>query len=295
MNILKFLDQFDKDEMSKDELEIFSSRREAFKKMGSYTKKMSLAAIPAAIFTVMPKIAFAAGTGTAVSILNFAYILEQLEYQFYEYGVNASGLIPSETMEVFQLIRKHEDAHRNFLREVIVSLGGSPFDLTPANFDFTAGGAFPDVFSNYETFLAFSQGFEDLGVRAYKGQAANIQALGKSDTVSQVLTSALSIHGVEARHASMVRRLRNQKGWITGIDMSLPEQFSAIYLAGMPPEMFPAEDNVVQGGVNLLDALGNMEGIDMAAITEAFDEPLDANTSSVTGTVYDIASLVLDS
>lgn len=295
MNILKLLDQFDKDEMSKDELEIFSSRREAFKKMGSYTKKMSLAAIPAAIFTVMPKIAFAEGTGTAVSILNFAYILEQLEYQFYEYGVNASGLIPSETMDVFQLIRKHEDAHKNFLREVIGSLGGRPFDLTPANFDFTAGGAFPDVFSNYETFLAFSQGFEDLGVRAYKGQAANIQALGKSDTVNQILTSALSIHGVEARHASMVRRLRNQKGWITGIDMSLPEQFSAIYLAGMPPEMFPAEDNVVQGGVNLLDALGNMEGIDMAAITEAFDEPLDANTASVTGTVYDIASLVLDS
>lgn len=295
MNILKLLDQFDKDEMSKDELDIFSSRRAAFKKMGSYTKKMSLAAIPAVIFTAMPKIAFGRSTGSAVSILNFAYVLEQLEYQFYEYGVNASGLIPSDTMDVFMLIRKHEDAHRSFLREVIISLGGSPYDLGPENFDFTAGGAFPDVFNNYQTFLAFSQGFEDLGVRAYKGQATNIQALGDSATVNQVLTTALSIHGVEARHASMVRRLREQKGWITGIDRSLPEQFLAIYLAGMPPEMFPAEDNVVQGGVNLMDALGGIEGIDMAAITEAFDEPLDANTANLTGTVYDLASLVLDS
>ena len=38
-------------------------------------------------------------------------------------------------------------------------------------FDFTAGGRFGDVFSNFNTFLALSQAFEDTGVRAYKGQA----------------------------------------------------------------------------------------------------------------------------
>ncbi len=59
--------------------------------------------------------------------------------------------------------------------------------------------------------------------------------------------------------------------------------------------MFPAEDNVVQAGVNLLDAFAGIEGLDRAAITEAFDEPLDANTVKITGTVYDIASLVLNS
>jgi hypothetical protein len=91
----------------------------------------------------------------------------------------------------------------------------------------------------------------------------------------------------------VVRRLRDQKGWITGLDTSVPEAAQAVYGAGMPADRFPAEDNVTQGGVNLLTALGNMEGIDEAAITEAFDEPLDANTAEGTGTVYDIAGLFL--
>lgn len=295
MNILKLIDQFDKDEMSKDDLEIFSSRREAFKKMGSFTKKMSLAAIPAAIFTAMPKIAFAEDSSSAVDILNLALVLEQLEYEYYEQGLNSGGLIPGDVRPVFEQIRKHEDAHVEFLKVVIDSLGGQTINLGPENFDFTAGGAFPTVFSDYAIFLTLSQAFEDTGVRAYKGQATNIQALGNNATIMQVLTSALSIHGVEARHASMVRRLRGQKGWITNIDRSVPAQAQAVYLAGMPPELFPAEDNVVQGGVNLLEAFAGIPGLDMAAITEAFDEPLDANAGAYTGTVPDIAGLFVNS
>jgi rubrerythrin len=53
--------------------------------------------------------------------------------------------------------------------------------------------------------LALAQAFEDTGVRAYKGQAANL--MSKPD----LLTAALQIHSVEARHASEVRRLRGQK------------------------------------------------------------------------------------
>ncbi len=41
-------------------------------------------------------------------------------------------------------------------------------------FDFTAGGQFGDVFTNYATFQALSQGFDDTGVRAYQGQAGNL-------------------------------------------------------------------------------------------------------------------------
>ena len=76
------------------------------------------------------------------------------------------------------------------------------------NFDFTAKGAFGDVFSNYKTFLALSQAFEDTGVRAYKGQAGNLKA---SD---EILTAALQIHSVEARHAAEVRLIRGQPAWI---------------------------------------------------------------------------------
>ena len=53
-----------------------------------------------------------------------------------------------------------------------------------------------DVFSNYKTFLAVSQALEDTGVRAYKGQAGNLKS---SD---EILTVALQIHSVEARHAA---------------------------------------------------------------------------------------------
>jgi len=58
------------------------------------------------------------------------------------------------------------------------------------NFDFTAGEAFADVFSNYQTFLAVAQAFEDTGVRAYEGQAGNSQSNGN------ILTVALQIPSV---------------------------------------------------------------------------------------------------
>lgn len=76
-------------------------------------------------------------------------------------------------------------------------------------FDVTAGGTL-DPFNDYPTFLVLSQGVEDTGVRAYKGQAAALM----SDNA--LLTTALRTHSVEALHVSEVRRLRGQKGWITG-------------------------------------------------------------------------------
>jgi hypothetical protein len=125
-------------------------------------------------------------------------------------------------------------------------------------FDFTAKGTFKNVFTNYQTFLALSQAFEDTGVRAYKGQAT---ALMGDDAL---LTYALQIHAVEARHASAVRRLRGQKGWITGNDGG-----------GTPSAIYTGEDNVSQGGVDIT-TLKLMVGtkISKYAATEAFDEPL---------------------
>ena len=64
------------------------------------------------------------------------------------------------------------------------------------------------TFTDYQTFMVLAQAFEDTGVRAYKGQAG-IAAENKA-----ILTAALQIHSVEARHASQVRRMRLQKGWI---------------------------------------------------------------------------------
>ncbi len=144
-----------------------------------------------------------------VDVLNFALTLEYLEAEFYQTGLGTSGLLPPDVRDQFDQIRKHEVAHVAFLRQVL----GSRAVGKPA-FDYTGGmgrknGPFADVFSNPATFAAVAQAFEDTGVRAYKGQAANLMS---NDTVLQ---AALQIHSVEARHAAQVRRIRQQKGWIT--------------------------------------------------------------------------------
>ena len=186
-----------------------------------------------------------------VDVLNFALTLEELESEFYNLGSRARNLIPRETSKVFETLRDHEEAHVKLLRGVL----GNKAVVKP-QFDFTAGGTFPDVFTNYQTFLALSQAFEDTGVRAYKGQATNLMANG------QILQTALQIHSVEARHAAMIRRIRGEKEWITGNSRgTLPAAAQAIY---------NGEENTVQGGIDFAGAGGTPVG----AASQTFDEPL---------------------
>ena len=182
-----------------------------------------------------------------IDVLNFALKLEYLESQFYVTGLGKSGLIAAANLPVIQQISKHETAHVAFLKSAL----GSAAVAQPA-FDFTAKGTFPDVMTNPATFLAVAQAFEDTGVRAYKGQAGALQSN------PTFLTYALQIHSVEARHASEVRRIRGQKGWITGAQTDI---------AAATPN-YAGEDNTVQGGVNVATFVGTN------AATEAFDEPL---------------------
>src|SRR5690606_12593609 len=111
----------------------------------------------------------------------------------------------------FDQIRKHEVAHVEFLRQQIGTLGGTPADLSATSFDFTGGngsgtGPFATATTNKAVLLAAAQAFEDTGVRAYKGQAGNLISN------RAVLTAALRIHSVEARHAARIRRLRAAAG-----------------------------------------------------------------------------------
>lgn len=227
-----------------------TSRRDVIIKTGLTLGALATAPV---MITALAGDAFGQGKklpGKITDVLNFALTLEYLEDEFYRTALGSSNLIPSDSRAVFSQISKHEAAHVALLRTVL----GAKAVAKP-NFDFTAGNAFADVFSNYQTFLALSQGFEDTGVRAYKGQAGNLASNGK------ILTTALQIHSVEARHASEVRRIRGEKGWITGNSRgTLPAPTQPIY---------NGEENTTQGGANLTTL-----GFSAAAASESFDEPL---------------------
>jgi rubrerythrin len=258
MNLIKLLDTLSPDTKDAETKDRFYSRRDAFRQFGDFGKKVALAAVPLSVLNSIPHIA-KADTASLINVLNYALTLEHLEYRYYQLGLDA-GVVTMVERPIIQKIRDHELAHVKFLAEVIGGvLNGTP--VAEPEFDFTAGGNFRP-FQDYPTFLALAQAFEDTGVRAYKGQAANVM---ESDVV---LTAALSIHSVEARHASMIRRLRTKKGqdtvkgWITGNSIgALPAATAGIY-AG--------EENLTHAGVNV----STLTGIDAAGVSEAWDEPL---------------------
>jgi len=148
-----------------------------------------------------------------VDVLKFALTLEHVEDAFYRSGLDASGLIPAQYFDIFNTISVHEAAHVAFLKS---ALGSQAFER-PA-LDLTAGGTYADALTNFDTYLTLSQTFEDLGVAAYKGQAAN---LIESDAI---LTAALQIHSVEARHAAAVRRIGGKPAWDSAFDEPMTKE-----------------------------------------------------------------------
>lgn len=264
MNIFKFIETFDTNNFDPESYFKKAARRDVFQKLGEFGKKLAMGSIPlAALMTSSTQKAYAGHEGTS-NILNFALLLEFLESEFYNMGLD-SGVIPEgEEQRIFMQIAKHENQHVEFLQSAINSLGETPIEK-PA-FDFTANGSF-DPFNNYQQFLALSQAFEDTGVRAYKGQAPFIP-------IKDVLTAALQIHSVEARHAARVRRLRDEKGWITGSDRgSLPAVTQRIY---------SNEDRVMQGGVDVT----TITPVGSDGITEAFDEPLNRSEVRIIASMF---------
>ena len=155
-----------------------------------------------------------------VDTLNFALTLEYIENAFYSTGLKR-GVVPARYLPVFRIIAKHERQHVAFLQG---ALGSAAVGKPQA--DFTAGGQYPDVFSNFKTFLTLSQTFEDLGVAAYKGQAGNLMSN------DGILTAALQIHSVEARHAAEVRRIGGKKGWTGAFDQ--PKSKAQVLAAAGP-------------------------------------------------------------
>ncbi|MEO7139548.1 MAG: ferritin-like domain-containing protein [Ferruginibacter sp.] len=257
-------------------------RRSAMKNFAKFSGKVALASLPIAFGSMLNK-AYGSPTDIISDTLNFALTLEYIESEFYKaaYDAATSGAlaIPAGApMGAIKTIRDHEIAHVAFLKTAITSLGATPVSFTAASFDFTAKGNFSAVFTDYALFLAVAQTFEDTGVRAYKGQAGNLMSN------NDILTAALNIHSVEARHASHIRQMRKANGGLVPSGVNV-KPWITLNQSGIGSTAVQAsydgEELTTQAKVPIVNIGGFT--ISAEAASEAFDEAL--NKEQVTAIV----------
>ncbi|MGI4834109.1 MAG: ferritin-like domain-containing protein [Janthinobacterium lividum] len=318
LNILSDIEQVDPEVYDR-----LDSRRSVFKHLGGVGQKLTAAALPLFVGAVFNKAYGQTPAGVAVAdVLNFALKLEYLESYFYQQRTTLVGM-SSINLSALATIATDEANHVAFLRTTITGAGATPItDPTAAQFDYSGGrgtqnGPFADWRTNSATYLALAQAFEDTGVRAYKGAAPLMSVMANKT----VLTAALNIHSVEARHASHIREMRRAgvgsstpsqgaaaspydaqpKSWISGTDNGGPAATytAPVYGAGNATGLasgvsFPAEDNISQGGITLSSTtLPNTSGFPSSAYSEAFDEGLDVTTVSAIARGFTIATSTL--
>ncbi|MDT0677145.1 ferritin-like domain-containing protein [Autumnicola musiva] len=140
--------------------------------------------------------AFDLGTGD-LGILNYAYILEQLEAAFYTRVLEGSYWASAEPVEKLYLedLQAHEVIHREFFKTVLNATFSSDQVAPDLEFDFSTID-----FGDRDSVLGTSIVLEDTGVSAYNGAG---------DLISEpaYLVVAGKIVSVEARHASALRSL----------------------------------------------------------------------------------------
>jgi len=159
-----------------------------------------------------------------LEVLNYALTLEHLENAFYrdglanfsdedlmsadvlsDYGTKVQEKVPGH----LAMVGEHEAAHVNALTDTVEQLGGSPVE--EADYDF-----------GYETaseFLSVAKALENTGVAAYAGAAGTVSA-------DAVFEAAISIHSVEARHASFLNELNVESPFPVAVDQ--PKSMSEV-------------------------------------------------------------------
>jgi hypothetical protein len=124
-----------------------------------------------------------------VKIVNYALTLEYLEADFYA-KVAESGLFKGSQLDTIKQFGDQESQHVDALTATVKKLGGTPAAKPQTKFPL----------DDAKSVLKLAATVENLGAAAYLGQAGNIQS-------KEVLAAALSIHSVEARHASALNTL----------------------------------------------------------------------------------------
>jgi hypothetical protein len=139
-----------------------------------------------------PAAAMAAGKGAPpasfgkgdIGILNYALTLEYLEAAFYNEATKNNVASGAQESAFLKQVTADENAHVKFLKK---ALGSKAVSAPKVDFGDATSKA---------NWLPTSMVLENTGVKAYGGQALNIQS-------PAYISAALSIWAVEARHASV--------------------------------------------------------------------------------------------
>jgi hypothetical protein len=150
-------------------------------------------------------------------ILNFALLLEYLEFAFYEDAL-AQGSLTGELLRFAREVGNHERAHVRILQNAL----GADARSRPS-FDFG------DATSDPEKFSTAALALEETGTAAYIGQGANLTA--------GVAVTAGSITSVEARHTAWIRNIvgKNPAPHAADAAMTKEEVSAAIRDTGFLP------------------------------------------------------------
>ncbi|WP_418280219.1 ferritin-like domain-containing protein [Halorubrum sp. DTA98] len=165
---------------------------------------------------------FAEDRGTDVDVLNYALTLENLEDAFYREALEEfdtddfveadalADLDEDDRVEVYEyvnVVSDHESDHVDVLTQVVEILGGEP----PAEMEYDFG------IESVGDVLELAQVFENTGVAAYAGAAPYIES-------PDLVSAAVSIHSVEARHAAVFNHINGESPFPDAFDPSMSQE-----------------------------------------------------------------------
>ncbi len=147
--------------------------------------------------------------GGDLNIVKYALTLELLEEDLYKQVLD-SGEVSGDVLELTKEVYENEQEHVIALTSTVEQLGSTPVEAPRTDFTSVLEGGQPEI-------LKTSAMVENLGAAAYLGQADLIQN-------PDILSAALSIHSVEARHAARFNELAGN-GFMTGNELrgSVPD------------------------------------------------------------------------